>query len=373
MSAPEDGSPKEPGLSSMRRSMKTSETPISVAFLDRDGTLVYEPPERGGRASVETPEVLPGVIEGLERLVEEGYRLVMIAGGEGEDTDPHRQRTGESTQGELVRRLREKGIEFYQILVCSKAPQARSRRREDCIALVQRFVGQEKIDLDRSIVVGDRETDMGLAWHIGVWGIHGATNGRFPRMASVWRVTRETDVFVQCNLDGKGVSQIETGLKFFSHMLEQLSRHSLIDLRVKATGDLDVDEHHLIEDVGLTLGQALSRALGMRKGIMRYGFLLPMDDALAEVAVDLGGRPYLVFHCDFQRERVGDVPTEMVEHFFRSFSDMLKANIHINVRYSRNEHHKMEAIFKALGRALRMACEADSRSEGVLPSTKGIL
>lgn len=353
--------------------MKTSGTPLRVAFLDRDGTLVFEPPERGGRKSVETPEVLPGVIEGLERLVEEGYRLVMIVAGEGKDTGSHRQRGGKRAQDELIGQLREKGIEFHQILACSKAPQVRARRREDCTALVQHFLGQEKVDLDRSIMVGDKETDMALARHIGVWGVHADTNGRFPRIASVTRVTRETDVFVQCNLDGKGVSQIEMGLKFFSHMLEQLSKHSLIDLRVKAKGDLDVDEHHLIEDVGLTLGQTLSRALGMREGVMRYGFLLPMDDALAEVAVDLGGRPYLVFHCDFQRERVGDVPTEMVEHFFRSLSDTLKANIHINVRYSRNEHHKMEAIFKALGRALRMACEADSRSEGVLPSTKGIL
>jgi len=349
----------------MRRSMKTSGTPLSVAFLDRDGTLVLEPPDR--------PEILPGVVEGLQRLVEEGYRLVMIAADEGKDTGSHRQRGGERSQGELVRQLRKKGVEFYQILICSHDSKAQSRWQEDRASVIQNFLGQEKVDLDRSIMVGDKEADMVLSREIGVWGVHAEANSRFPRIASVTRVTRETDVFVQCNLDGKGVSQIEMGLKFFGHMLEQFAKHALIDLRIRAKGDLDVDEHHLIEDVGLTLGQALSRALGMREGIMRYGFLLPMDDALAEVAVDLGGRPYLVFHCDFQRERVGDVPTEMVEHFFRSLSDTLRANIHINVRYSRNEHHKMEAIFKALGRALRMACEADSRSEGALPSTKGIL
>jgi len=199
------------------------------------------------------------------------------------------------------------------------------------------------------------------------------TNAPFSRVASVTRSTNETDVQVQCNLDGKGDFDIETGLRFFNHMLEQLSKHSLIDLRIKASGDLDVDEHHLVEDIGLALGQALSRALGPRRGISRYGFLLPMDDTLAEVAVDLGGRPYLVFNCDFKRERVGDLPTEMVEHFFRSVSDALKANIHINVRYSRNEHHRIEAIFKAFGRALRMACERDRRIEDSLPSTKGVL
>lgn len=199
------------------------------------------------------------------------------------------------------------------------------------------------------------------------------THGQSSRIGSVTRTTKETDVRVHCNLDGKGEAHIETDLKFFSHMLEQLSKHSLIDLRITAKGDLDVDEHHLVEDVGLALGQALSQALGSRKGISRYGFLLPMDDTLAEVAIDLGGRPYLVFNCDFERERVGDLPTEMVEHFFRSVSDMLRANIHVNLRYSRNEHHKIEAVFKAFGRALRMACERDSRLEDALPSTKGML
>jgi imidazoleglycerol-phosphate dehydratase/histidinol-phosphatase len=196
---------------------------------------------------------------------------------------------------------------------------------------------------------------------------------RKPRLAAVNRTTTETDVSIQCNLDGKGNSQIETGLTFLNHMLEQFSKHSLIDLNIEAKGDLDVDEHHLVEDIGITLGQTISRALGSRRGISRYGFLLPMDDTLAEVALDLGGRPYLVFRCEFSREKVGDFPTEMVEHFFRSLSDTLAANIHINVRYSRNEHHKIEAIFKAFGRALRMACEHDQRAEDSLPSTKGIL
>jgi len=207
----------------------------------------------------------------------------------------------------------------------------------------------------------------------GLRGLQMRTAKRSPRLTSVQRTTNETDIFVECNLDGKGKYLIETGLRFFDHMLEQLSKHSLIDLRITAKGDLDVDEHHLVEDIGLALGQALSKALGPRTGISRYGFLLPMDDTLAEVAVDLGGRSYLVFNCDFKRDRVGDLPTEMVEHFFRSMSDALKANIHINVRYSRNEHHRIEAIFKAFGRALRMACEGDSRAKDSLPSTKGLL
>ncbi len=193
------------------------------------------------------------------------------------------------------------------------------------------------------------------------------------RTAEVERETRETRVRVRVDLDGTGRAEVDTGIGFLDHMLELLSGHSLVDLEVEAEGDLEVDEHHTVEDVGIVLGQALSRALGERRGIRRYGFLLPMDESLARVAVDLGGRSYLVFRAEFERERVGDLPTELVEDFLKALADHLEANLHVTVEYGRNEHHKIEAIFKALGRALRAAVERDPRLGRELPSTKGTL
>lgn len=193
------------------------------------------------------------------------------------------------------------------------------------------------------------------------------------RTAEVERETRETRVRVRVDLDGTGRAAVDTGIGFLDHMLELLSGHSLVDLEVEAEGDLEVDEHHTVEDVGIVLGQALARALGERRGIRRYGFLLPMDESLARVAVDLGGRSYLVLRAEFERERVGDLPTELVEDFLKALADHLEANLHVTVEYGRNEHHKIEAIFKALGRALRAAVERDPRLGQELPSTKGTL
>jgi imidazoleglycerol-phosphate dehydratase/histidinol-phosphatase len=187
------------------------------------------------------------------------------------------------------------------------------------------------------------------------------------------RVTKETAISVEVRLDGRGTAKVSTGIGFFDHMLELLAKHSGIDLTIEASGDLRVDEHHTVEDVGLTLGEALSQALGKRRGIRRYGFLLPMDESLAQVAIDLGGRPYLVFDAKFQREVVGELPTELVEDFFKAMSDSLRANIHVNLHYGRNDHHKIEAIFKAFARALRTAIEADPRFEDEVPSTKGVI
>jgi imidazoleglycerol-phosphate dehydratase/histidinol-phosphatase len=187
------------------------------------------------------------------------------------------------------------------------------------------------------------------------------------------RVTGETAVVVEVELDGRGRARVRTGIGFFDHLLELLAVHSGIDLTVEAQGDLRVDEHHTVEDVGLALGAALDRALGARRGIRRYGFLLPMDESLAQVAIDLGGRPYLVFHADFERERVGALPTELVEDFFKAMSDTLKANVHVNIHYGRNDHHKIEAIFKAFARALRTAIEEDRRLDGDVPSSKGVI
>jgi imidazoleglycerol phosphate dehydratase HisB len=193
------------------------------------------------------------------------------------------------------------------------------------------------------------------------------------RTARVERATRETRVRVEVNLDGTGRARVRTGIGFFDHMLELLAHHAALDLAVEAEGDLRVDEHHTVEDVGLALGTALAQALGERRGIRRYGFLLPMDESLAQVAIDLGGRPVLVFRASFGRERVGDLPTELVEDFFKAVTDTLKASVHVTLHYGRNDHHKIEAIFKAFGRALRMAAEDDPRLGGAVPSTKGVI
>ena len=193
------------------------------------------------------------------------------------------------------------------------------------------------------------------------------------RTARFERATKETSTVVEVNLDGTGRARISTGIGFFDHMLELVARHAAIDLTVEAKGDLHVDEHHTVEDVGLALGEAIARALGDRRGIRRYGFLLPMDESLAQVALDLGGRPYLVFDAAFERQRVGELPTELVEDFFKAVSDTLKANLHVRLHYGRNDHHKAEAIFKAFARALRMAIEDDPRLGGDVPSTKGVI
>jgi imidazoleglycerol phosphate dehydratase HisB len=193
------------------------------------------------------------------------------------------------------------------------------------------------------------------------------------RTAKIIRKTKETDITLSLNLDGEGIYKIETGIGFLNHMLELFSKHSLIDLNIQAKGDLNVDEHHTIEDIGICLGQAIKEALGDKKGIERYGFLLPMDEVLAEVAIDLGGRPYLVWNVNFKREKIGDMPTELFEDFFKAVSDGMGANLHINIKYGRNEHHMAEGIFKAFARALRMAVDKSERAKNLLPSTKGKL
>lgn len=194
-----------------------------------------------------------------------------------------------------------------------------------------------------------------------------------PRVATIRRKTKETDVKVSVNLDGKGKYQIDTGIGFLDHMLELFSQHSLINLTIKTRGDLKVDEHHTVEDIGICLGEALRKALGNKKGIERYGFLLPMDEALTEIAIDLSGRPYLVWNAFFKREKIGDMPTELFEDFFKALADNLKATIHINVKYGRNEHHIAESIFKGFGRAMKLAIRADKQIKNLIPSTKGKL
>lgn len=344
-----------------------------IAFLDRDGTLIFEPPDTKQIDSIEKLEILPNVIDGLKNLLKEGYELVMISNQDGLGTSAFPKKAFEKPQKTFIKQLKKEGIEFYKILVCPHLAKEQCSCRKPKTGLTKDFLKNEKIDYSQSFVLGDRETDMELGKNLGIRCFQMETNTSFPRLAFTKRITKETDILIQCNLDGKGLYQIDTGLNFFNHMLEQLAKHSLIDLVIDAKGDLEIDEHHTVEDTAIVLGSVLSKALVSRKGICRYSTLLPMDDTLAEVAIDLGGRPYLVFNVEFKREMVGDLPTELIEHFFRSLAETLKANIHINVRYSRNEHHKIEAIFKAFAKALRSACEDDLRLKNILPSTKGII
>ncbi|OGZ98635.1 MAG: hypothetical protein A3C07_00060 [Candidatus Sungbacteria bacterium RIFCSPHIGHO2_02_FULL_47_11] len=346
---------------------------VKVAFIDRDGVLINEPKDNNQIGSLERLEILSGVIEGLKRIQNDGYKLVMVSNQDGLGSPSFPMKDFEAPQNVMLRTFEEQGITFMKIFVCPHFPEDGCACRKPKTGLVKKFLKDTPIDYGKSFMVGDRKSDADFAKNIGIRFYEMETNGTFPRIASVERVTKETSIFVQCNLDGTGQSAIDTGLNFFNHMLEQLSKHSLVDLRVKAKGDLQIDEHHTVEDVGLALGTALVGALGERKGINRYGFLLPMDDTLVETALDLGGRPYAVFNAEFKREMVGDLPTELVEHFFRSLAESLKANIHINVKYSKNEHHKIEAIFKSFAKALKMAVSQDPRMRGELPTTKGVL
>lgn len=344
-----------------------------IAFLDRDGTLIYEPPETGQIDSIALLKILPGVVEGLKKLKRQDYQLVLISNQDGMGTKRFPAADFKKPHDKFLQILKKEGIEFYKTFICPHFESDRCACRKPKTGLVSAWLLNGKIDPVRSFVLGDRQTDLEFAENLGIPGFKMLTNGSFPRLAFVERNTKETKIFAACNLDGSGNYSIDTGLNFFNHMLEQIAKHSLVDLVIKADGDLKVDEHHTVEDVGLVLGQLLSDALGPRKGIGRFGFSVPLDDALAEVAIDLGGRPYLVFSGAFKRPTVGDLPTELVSHFFRSVSDSLKANIHVNLKYGENEHHKIEAIFKAFAKALRLACALDPRTTDQSPSTKGVL
>ncbi len=342
-----------------------------IAFIDRDGTLIFEPPKTKQVDDVKLLSILPGVIDGLKNLIAQGYSLVMVSNQNGIGTKNFPKKSFEAPQKKLLEILKKEGILFSEIFVCPHMPEEKCPCRKPKIGLVKNLI--KAVDLKDSLMIGDRDTDGEFAKNLGIPFFRMTTNRRFPRVGIVRRTTKETDIEVSVNLDGTGNFQIETGLGFFNHMLEQFSKHSLIDLKLSAKGDLQIDEHHTVEDTGIALGEALAMALGSKRGIRRYSFLLPMDDTLSEVALDLGGRQYLVFNSTFKREMVGDLPTEMVKHFFRSLAESLKANIHINVRYSENEHHQIESIFKAFARCMKIAVEEDPRMAGILPSTKGAL
>ncbi len=370
-------------------------------FIDRDGTLVIEPPVDYQLDSLEKLEFYPKVFRNLYFIRKQlDFEFVMVTNQDGLGTDSFPEDTFWPAHNKMLKTLEGEGIRFDDILIDRSFPEENSPNRKPRTGMLGRYLSGE-YDLANSYVIGDRLTDMQLAVNLGAKGIwlrsddseaqqllmenpaispvlitddwDRITEYLFAgeRRATVRRTTKETDIFVEVNLDGHGRTEISTGLGFFDHMLDQIGKHSGMDLMVRVKGDLEVDEHHTIEDTAIALGEALSKALGDKRGIERYGYCLPMDDCLCSVALDFGGRPWLVWDAEFRREKVGDMPTEMFLHFFKSLSDAARMNLNIRAE-GVNEHHKIEGIFKALARSIKMAIRRDIyRFE--LPSTKGAL
>ncbi len=378
--------------------MKTSNKAL---FIDRDGTIIMEPPITFQVDNLEQMEFLPGVIRNLYLIKQyTNFELVMVTNQDGLGTEVYPQQNFDIVQGKMLQILSNEGIVFDDVLIDKSFPEENLPTRKPQTGLLTKYTSTQ-YDLSSSYVIGDRITDVELAKNLGCKAIYLQSPSTVEevlkekgldkfcalittnwdeiaaflvggeRTATVQRTTKETDIYVSINLDGKGKTNIHTGLGFFDHMLEQIGKHAGIDLTIQVKGDLQVDEHHTIEDTALALGEAFLIALGNKRGVERYGYSLPMDECLCQVALDFGGRPWLVWEADFKREKVGDMPTEMFMHFFKSFSDTAKMNLHI-IAKGENEHHKIEGIFKALARAIKMAIKRDVFN-AELPSTKGVL
>lgn len=350
-----------------------------LLFVDRDGCLIVEPPDEQVD-SFEKLDLLPGVVAALQRCVAADYELVMVTNQDGLGTATFPEAAFQGPQELLLRILASQGIHFREILIDRSFEHESLDTRKPGTGLLRHWLADDGWCRAASALVGDRETDMLLAANLGVRGFRVGT-GRItwndvahhlldqPRIAEIARVTRETRVAVHIDLDSTAEPDIATGIGFFDHMLEQLGKHGGFALSVRCAGDTRVDEHHTVEDCAIAIGEALRRALGDKRGIARYGFALPMDEAAADARLDLSGRAYVVFEGMFPRERVGELPTELVSHFFRSLCDALGANLHLAVRGD-NAHHMVEACFKVVARSLRQAI----RREGdALPTTKGVL
>ncbi|MBQ0050046.1 MAG: bifunctional histidinol-phosphatase/imidazoleglycerol-phosphate dehydratase HisB [Bacteroidales bacterium] len=349
-------------------------------FIDRDGTILREPADEQIDA-FEKFEFVPGAIGALSFLRKHtDYEFVMVSNQDGLGTDAYPEEDFWPTHNLMLNTLKGEGVEFDEILIDRSFPQDNLPTRKPGTAMLTRYM-QGEYDLAHSFVIGDRETDAQLARNLGAvplilnestdWEkVKSITYGGV-RTGEVRRTTKETDIHVWLNLDGTGISNISTGLGFFDHMLEQIAKHGQIDLNIDCKGDLHVDEHHTIEDTALALGECLLQAIGDKRGIERYGYCLPMDDCLCQVSLDFGGRPWLVWDAVFKRERVGEMPTEMFLHFFKSLSDASRINLNIKAE-GENEHHKIEGIFKALARSLRMAIRRDVE-HFTLPTSKGTL
>ncbi|MCU0431749.1 MAG: bifunctional histidinol-phosphatase/imidazoleglycerol-phosphate dehydratase HisB [Cytophagaceae bacterium] len=367
-----------------------------VLFIDRDGTIIVEPPVDFQIDSLEKLEFLPLVISSLRKIALDGeFELVMVTNQDGLGTNSFPEHTFWPAHQKMLKTLEGEGIHFADIHIDKSFEYEKHPTRKPGTAMLTKYF-KEPYDLKNSFVIGDRATDIKLAENLGCKGIFiGDPQGKAlgpalakavqhwgeilefldekpPRIAEIQRTTKETDIYVRVNLDGTGQTKCHTGLGFFDHMLDQLGKHSMCDLTVEVKGDLHIDEHHTIEDTGIAIGEAYRKALGDKRGIERYGWLLPMDDCLAQAAIDFSGRPWILWEASFKREKVGDMPTEMFYHFFKSFSDASACNLNIKAE-GENEHHKIEAIFKAVAKSIKMAVARDPRAANTLPSTKGLL
>ena len=365
-----------------------------ILFIDRDGTLIWEPPTDFQIDSFEKLKFLPGVINYLGKIARElDYELVMVTNQDGLGTDSFPENTFWPAHNLMIEILAGEGIVFSEQCIDRTFENDNKSTRKPNTGMLAKYL-QGHYDLTNSYVIGDRITDVKLAKNIGSKSIfiknydqETGFENEIDKIVNTWediynylklperkithtRTTKETDITVTINLDGSGNADIKTGLAFFDHMLEQIAKHGNIDITINAKGDLHIDEHHTIEDTAITLGEAFSSALGDKRGIERYGFCLPMDDCLAQVALDFGGRNWIEWSAEFKREKIGDMPTEMFYHFFKSFSDAAKCNLNIKVE-GQNEHHKIESIFKAFAKAVKMA--VSKTDNFTIPSTKGTL
>lgn len=364
-----------------------------ILFIDRDGTLIWEPPDTFQIDSFSKLKFLPGMFTYLRKIAEEcNYELVMVTNQDGLGTEKYPEDTFWPVQNFVMESLENECIRFSEVCIDKSYPEENLATRKPGTGMLTKYMNGD-YDLANSYVIGDRVTDVKLAQNLGCKSIlirnYDKADGwedkialicdgwkaiheflRTPsRVASVVRKTNETNIQIELNLDGTGKGDIKTGLNFFDHMLEQIAKHGSVDMIIAAKGDLHIDEHHTIEDTGIALGECFAKALGDKRGIERYGFLLPMDDCLAQVAIDFGGRPWIEWDVVFKREKIGDVPTEMFFHFFKSFSDAAKCNLNIKAE-GENEHHKIESVFKAFAKSVKMAAK---RSGNELPTTKGML
>jgi imidazoleglycerol-phosphate dehydratase/histidinol-phosphatase len=377
--------------------------PTKLLFVDRDGTMIKEPADEQ-IDSFEKLEFYPGAIEYLSKIATElDYELVMITNQDGLGSEQYPDSIFFPVHNFVLKTFANEGVDFSAVYIDRTWPADNAPTRKPGTGLLTQYFDTTKYDLANSFTIGDRRNDVLLAKNLGakaIWlnnqsnlgGNEAQNNDDIQGVVALettdWkkvyeflklgervfenkRTTKETDIYVKINLDGTGEAKVSTGLHFFDHMLDQIARHGSLDLEITAKGDLHIDEHHTIEDTGIALGEVFAAALGNKKGIERYGFCLPMDDCLAQAAIDFGGRAWLVWEADFKREKVGDVPTEMFYHFFKSFTDAAKCNLNIKAE-GQNEHHKIEAIFKVFAKAIKMAVKRDVNNM-VLPSTKGLL
>lgn len=376
-----------------------------ILFIDRDGTLIKEAPPTYQIDSFDKLEFYPDMFTWMKKIAADpAFHLVMVTNQDGLGTPSYPEETFRPIQQFILKSLANEGITFSEIHIDRTFPEEHASTRKPGIGMLTQYLHDPAFDIAGSFVIGDRITDVQLAKNLGckaIWLNNDTTLGaaetnnslaelrstialettswkhiyellcNSQRTITYERNTNETKIAVQLNLDGTGTTSIHTGLHFFDHMLDQLGRHSGVDIQLTTRGDLQVDEHHTIEDTAIALGEAFAKALGNKSGIERYGFTLPMDDCLAQVAIDFGGRSWLVWDAEFKREKVGDMPTEMFFHFFKSFSDAARCNLNIKAEGT-NEHHKIEAVFKALAKAIKMAVKRDTDNNR-LPTTKGII